>query len=195
MYATVCCEIDPTATSGAIPIIVTLEHVYILSHQREKRNLNRFNVLFRNNAYHSVHWAGLFSLAPNREKGIELFLTSTGTMPIIVSVGMFIFSCTKERKWNLNWKVLKCTSWTMPIIVSIGHVCFLLPQREKREFELIYLLTFLNWKVLTYTSGTMPIIVSVGHVCFLLHQREKKEVPFSMAMWNKELMQECFLKH
>ena len=45
------------------------------------------------------------------------------------------------------------------------------------------------------TSGTTPIIVAVGHHYFLLSQREKKEAPFSMAVGNGELMQECFPKH
>ena len=49
--------------------------------------------------------------------------------------------------------------------------------------------------VLKAISATMPIQVPVGHVYFLLHQREKMEVPFSMAIRNEELVQECFPKH
>ena len=49
--------------------------------------------------------------------------------------------------------------------------------------------------VLMVTSGTMPVIVAVGHHYFLLYRREKKEVPFSMAVGNGELMQECFPPH
>ena len=45
------------------------------------------------------------------------------------------------------------------------------------------------------TSGITPIIVAVGHRYFLLSQREKKEAPFSMAVGNGGLMQECFPKH
>ena len=49
---------------------------------------------------------------------------------------------------------------------------------------------------LTATSGTKPTIVSAGHVYILLHQREKKgSIPFSMAIGNGEIMQECFPKH
>ena len=45
------------------------------------------------------------------------------------------------------------------------------------------------------TSKTISIIVAAGHVYFLMHQRQKKEVPFSMAVGNEKLMQECFPKH
>ena len=48
--------------------------------------------------------------------------------------------------------------------------------------------------VVTATSGTMPIIVAVWDVNLLFHQ-DQKEVPFSKAIGNEKLMQECFPKH
>ena len=43
----------------------------------------------------------------------------------------------------------------------------------------------------------MPIIVAARHVYLLLHLKKEKgsTVPFSMAIGNEELVQECFPTH